>query len=374
MTALSDLTAKTTDVFIIGGGPAGLALAIAARLRNLEVTVADGSQPPIEKACGEGLMPDGLVALAKLGVNLPGAQSHPFRGIRFVSGSLSVEGGFPGAPGVGIRRTVLHSRMVERAQALGVALLWQTPVTGLHPEGVRLGERVVRSRWVVGADGNNSRVRSWAGLDAASQRKRLAFRRHYRISPWSEFMEVYWGASCQIYVTPVAADEICVAVASRNPQMRLDKALTMFPDLASRFRGAPCSSAERGAISLTRKLPRVHRGRVALVGDASGAVDCVTGEGLGLAFRQAEVLAECLARGELRNYQREHARLSLRPALMSRLLLALDWRMALRERVMRAFHAEPGLFTRMVAMHIGSLSPLNCAANGLALGLRMLHS
>jgi flavin-dependent dehydrogenase len=366
--------AKTTDVFIIGGGPAGLALAIAARLRNLEVTIADGSQPPIEKACGEGLMPDGLAALAKLGVNLPGDQSHTFRGIRFVSGRLSVEGSFPGAHGVGIRRTILHSAMVDRAQSLGVSLLWKTPVTGLHPEGVLLGERVVRSRWVVGADGNNSKVRTWAGLDAGSERQRVAFRRHYRISPWSEFMQVYWGASCQIYVTPIAADEICVAVASRDPQMRLDKALTMFPDLASRFHGATCSSAERGAISLTRKLRSVHRGRVALVGDASGSVDCITGEGLGLAFRQAEVLAECLAPAELRKYQREHARLSRRPALMSRLLLALDWRSSLRERVMRAFHSEPRLFTRMVAMHVGSLSPLNCALNGFALGLRMLYS
>jgi menaquinone-9 beta-reductase len=366
--------AKTTDVFVIGGGPAGLAFAIAARQRGLDVTVADGSSPPIEKACGEGLMPDGLDALAKLGINLPHDQSHSFRGIRFISGGLSVEGNFPHAQGLGIRRTVLHNAMVERAQAVGVSLLWQTPVTGLNQEGVLLGKHFVGSHWIVGADGNNSLACRWAGLERKSERKRIAFRRHYRIPPWSDWMELYWGTKCQIYVTPVASDEVCVAVASRDREMRLDRGLAMFPDLVSRLRGAAWSSIERGAISATSRLRSVHRGRVALVGDASGAVDCITGEGLGLAFRQAEVLAECLAAGDLQRYEQEHVRLGRRPALMSRLLLALDWKAPLRQRVMRAFHADPRLFGRMIAMHVGALSTLNCATNGLALGLRMLYS
>ena len=42
----------TTDVFVIGGGPAGLATAIAARQRGFDVVVADGAQPPIDKPCG----------------------------------------------------------------------------------------------------------------------------------------------------------------------------------------------------------------------------------------------------------------------------------------------------------------------------------
>src|ERR1022692_2180287 len=59
---------QPTDLFVIGGGPAGLAAAIAARLKGLNVTLADGARPPIDKACGEGLMPDGLAALRSLGV------------------------------------------------------------------------------------------------------------------------------------------------------------------------------------------------------------------------------------------------------------------------------------------------------------------
>lgn len=366
---------KATDIFIIGGGPAGLAAAIAARQRGFDVVVADGARPPIDKPCGEGLLPDGCAALDKLGIRVPEEDSHCFRGIRFVSGELSVDASFSNGFGIGVRRTALHRIMVARAEAVGVSLLWQTPVTALHSDGVRIGNEIVRSRWVVGADGGHSLVRQWAGLDRYfCNQTRFAFRRHYRVAPWSDCIEVHWGINCQIYVTPVAADEICVALVSQDSHLRLDAALAAFPEVASRLRDAEQSSIERGAISSTRKLQHAYAGRVALVGDASGAVDAITGEGLCLAFRQAQVLAECFTQGDLRRYQREHRSLARRPFLMSRLMLALDWKTSLRQRVMRAFNADPRLFARMLAMHVDSLSPADSAANGLALGWRMLRA
>jgi flavin-dependent dehydrogenase len=364
---------RETDVFIVGGGPAGLAAAIAARQRGFDVMIADGSRPPIDKPCGEGLMPDGRMALAKFGIEIPEAVSYPFRGIRFVSGGLNVDASFPQGPGIGVRRTVLHRTMVERAEAVGVRLLWRTPVTGLHSDGVLLDGRKVRSRWVVGADGGQSLVRRWAGLERfRNNRTRFAFRRHYRVAPWSDCMEIHWGPRCQIYVTPVANDEICVALVSHNPQLRLDYALKAFPQIASQLRNAEQTSAERGATSSTRKLVRVYQGQVVLVGDASGAVDSITGEGLCLTFRQADFLAECFAQDDLRNYQKRHRALSRRPAMMARLMLALDWSIPFRQKVMRVFESDPRLFRRMLAMHVGALSPMEFAASGFSLGLRML--
>jgi len=318
-------------------------------------------------------MPDGRAALAELGVSVPARDSHPFRGISFVSSGLRAEATFPSGVGLGVRRTVLHSLMVERAETLGVSLLWQTPVTGLHQEGVLLGKELVRSRWTVGADGGHSLVRKWTGLDRfVCDRTRFAFRRHYRTAPWNDCMELHWGPKCQIYVTPVASDEICLALVSSDPHLRLDAALPAFPELASRLRDAEVSSAERGATSSTRKLHQVYQGRVALVGDASGAVDSITGEGLCLTFRQAQVLAECFVANDLRRYQQEHRKLARRPAMMARLMLILDWKTSLRQRTMRAFNADPRLFHRMLAMHVGALSPLDFAANGLSLGWQML--
>jgi flavin-dependent dehydrogenase len=364
---------KETDVFVIGGGPAGLAAAIAARQRGLEVMVADGARPPVDKPCGEGLMPDGQRALAKLGVTVPAAESHAFRGIRFVSGGLRAEGTFPKGPGIGVRRTVLHRLMMERAEAAGVRMRWRSPVQALRPEGVVLADGVVRSRWVVGADGGQSLVRRWAGLEVYRvNRTRFAFRRHYRVAPWSDRMEIHWGPRFQIYLTPVAGDEICVALVSRDPHLRLDAALRSFPEIERRLREAEPSSVERGAISCTRMLESVYRGNVALVGDASGGVDSITGEGLCLTFQQAEVVAQCFAEGSLRRYEREHRALWRRPAMMAGLMLTLDWNAGLRQRVMRRLGTDPKVFGRMLAMHVGELSPMRFAANGAWLGWRML--
>ena len=364
---------RETDVFVIGGGPAGLAAAIAARQAGFSVVVADGTRPPIDKPCGEGLMPDGRAALENLGITIPAEDSHPFRGICFVSEGVSVSASFPQGSGIGVRRTVLHRIMIERAEEVGVSLLWQSPVSGLRPKGVLLGGQLVRSRWVVGADGGHSLVRKWAGLDRyTSNRKRFAFRRHYRLAGWNDCMELHWGPGCQLYITPVAEDEVCVALISRDPHLRLDAALAAFPDVSARLRGAQATSQERGAVSATRKLRIVCCGRVALIGDASGAVDAITGEGLCLAFRQAEALAESFRRNDLELYQRAHRKLARRPSLMAHLMLALDWKTSLRRQVMRTFRSDPRLFSRMLAMHVGASSPANLLTSGLALGWRAL--
>jgi flavin-dependent dehydrogenase len=117
---------------------------------------------------------------------------------------------------------------------------------------------------------------------------------------------------------------------------------------------APHATIERGAITANCSLPRVYRGRVALVGDASGSVDAITGEGLCLAFRQALALADALAAGDLKPYQAAHRRLVLRPTLMSRLLLAMDRQAWLREGALRAMASEPRIFHKMLSVHVAA--------------------
>src|SRR5215470_11032754 len=147
------------DVFVVGGGPAGLAAAIAARRTGLEVVVADGSEPPIDKACGEGLLPATLQALKRLGVRLDSRDGYPFHGIRFADHQSVVEASFPGLKAVVIRRTTLHARMLESAQSSGVQFLWRTEVTRLLDRAFNPGGRIIHTRWIGGADGANTRLR-----------------------------------------------------------------------------------------------------------------------------------------------------------------------------------------------------------------------
>ena len=363
-----------TDVFVIGGGPAGLAAAIAARQRGFEVLVADALQPPIDRTCGEGLLPDGLAALEQLGIHVPVASSHPFRGIRFLSASLSADASFPeGGSGVAVRRTTLHRLMIERAEQLGAGLMWRTAVTGISADGVHLADRIVRSRWIVGADGSNSRVRRWAGLDRGPRpRLRYAFRRHFSVAPWSDHMEVFWGDRCQGYATAVSREQVCVAIASHDPNLRLEEGLRALPRLRARLNGAEAVSTERGAVTGNREYQRVWRGNVALVGDASGTVDAITGEGLGLAFSQAVAMAESLSTADLRSYETSHRRLALRPLWMARLMLTLDGRPRLQHRTLQVFRKNPEIFRRVLALHLGATAPLRLVRDGLTLGWGLL--
>jgi 2-polyprenyl-6-methoxyphenol hydroxylase-like FAD-dependent oxidoreductase len=348
---------KQTDVFIVGGGSAGLATAIALRSRGFGVTVADPALPPIDKTCGEGLMPDALASLERLGVTLHPRHFFPFRGIRFVNAGASVDASFPNGTGAGIRRTHLHQALIDRAQDAGATLLWGVPVQGLTATGVTLDGGTVECRWVVGADGENSRVRQWAGLEGpGSKSLRFGFRRHYRIAPWTDCVEIYWGSGCQIYVTPIGREEMCVVAMSRDSHLRLDQALPMFPELFGRLKNAASTSTERGAISATRRLARVYRGRVVLVGDASGSVDAITGEGLRLCFDQSLALAQALADDDLDAYAAAHRQLARRPAFMAALMLSLGHSAWLRGRVLRALSSEPRIFASQIAMHVGAAS------------------
>src|ERR1051325_7918088 len=175
---------RSTDVFVIGGGPAGLAAAIAARRTGFDVVLADCAVPPIDKACGEGIMPDGVVAAHSLGIPLGQLGARPFQGIRFCEAGRSAEAHFPHGEGLGIRRTALHDFLAGHAAEIGIQIGWGLRIRGIEGSAVWTEDQSVQARWIIGADGANSRVRRWADLDASVyHRRRFGFSRHYALRP-----------------------------------------------------------------------------------------------------------------------------------------------------------------------------------------------
>jgi 2-polyprenyl-6-methoxyphenol hydroxylase-like FAD-dependent oxidoreductase len=231
----------------------------------------------------------------------------------------------------------------------------------------------VRTRWIVGADGGRSLVRRWCGLEAGTDcGRRFACRRHYRVRPWSGFTEIYWGRDMQAYVTPVGACEMCMVVISYGRRSAWEEAWREFPSLAKRMSAAVMTSAERGTLTGTHSLERVYRSNVALVGDASGSVDAITGEGLRLSFLHALALAEALEANDLGRYQAAHGKLARWPARMGRLMLYLGSHGGLRKRAMRAFSLHPELLGQLLAIHLGESSAAQLATATAQLGWGLL--
>ncbi|MEN3537238.1 NAD(P)/FAD-dependent oxidoreductase [Microbispora sp. ZYX-F-249] len=310
------------DVLVAGGGPAGLATAVHAALAGMEAVVVEPRPVPVDKACGEGLMPSGAAALADLGVAMP--DGRPFLGIRYVDGRHRVQAEFRDGPGLGVRRTALHAALALRARELGVRVVpGRVEVPHAAGEAVRVeltGGAVLGARWLVAADGLHSPIRARLGLELpAAGPRRYGLRRHYRVAPWTDFVEVHWAPGGEAYVTPVGDDLVGVAVLS-GERRTYDEHLAEFPGLLARLDGPPVTPV-RGAGPLRQRVRRRVAGRVLLVGDAAGYVDALTGEGISLALLSARALVGCLRAGRPEDYEIAWRRLSWRSRLLTAALV-----------------------------------------------------
>jgi flavin-dependent dehydrogenase len=290
------------DVAIVGAGPVGLAAAIEARLAGLSVMLVEQREGAIDKACGEGLMPGALPLLARLGVNPEG---HPLGGVTYRSGRRSVTHRFAASGGRGVRRTTLHAALSARANELGVRRV-TLRVTELvqTTDAVHLPE-IVSARYLLGCDGLHSTIARLAGLSLAAPRRarRFGVRQHYFVQPWSDNIEVYFGPSAELYVTPVSENVVGLAMLARQGT-DFDEALAAVPQLAAQLAGAGLASTRRGAGPFRQRTRARVRGRVLLVGDAAGYVDAITGEGLRLGFAQAADAVRAIAADRPKDYER----------------------------------------------------------------------
>ena len=317
------------DLLVAGGGPVGLATALYAARAGLDVGVREPRSGRIDKACGEGLMPAAVAALRDLDVPLVG---HPILGIRYLDPRWSAETPFRHGGGLGVRRTVLHDGLRERVSDSGIVTDHRA-VREVVDRGDHLLVDGEPTRYLIAADGLHSPVRRLLGLAGTpSRQRRYGLRCHVEVEPWTGFVEVHWASVGEAYVTPVAADQVGVAVCTteRRPLAEL---LAAFPLLAERLRGRMHTKA-RGAGPLRQRSRRRVAGRVLLVGDAAGYVDAITGEGIALGLAQARAAVTAVTDDQPQRYEREWRRISRSHDLMTKgLVLATSFAPVRREIV-----------------------------------------
>ena len=362
--------AVRADLLVVGGGPVGLAAAVEAAAAGLDVLVLEPRPGPVDKACGEALLPGALHAVRRLGVDPPGAD---LTGITYLTadGRTRATHRFRAGPGRGVRRTVLHQALAARAADVGVGTCGAR-VRGLAQDGggVRLllgpageqpgapvGPAVAEARWVLACDGLHSPVRRLVGLDRGSDGRRYGQRRHAAVAPWTSMVEVHWGPSVEAYVTPVGPGEVGVAVEGRRGT-GFEQALAELPALRERLAGAVWTTSPRGAGPLRQRVAARTAGRVLLAGDAAGYVDALTGEGLrvGLAAARAAVEAVSAAdrrpageqRAALERYERDWRALSRDYRLLTSALVGATRAPAVRRALVPVAGAAPWLFASAV--------------------------
>lgn len=335
----------TTDLVIVGGGPVGLATALYAARGGLTTIVLEPRDGDLDKACGEGLMPGGLAALAQLGIEPAGFR---LTGITYRAPGVRATTAFRAGPGRGVRRTVLHRALRMAALESGVELR-PCAATDLDTHGDRVvvacgAGSPVTTRHLIAADGLHSPTRRRLGLNLPAERRpRFGQRRHFRMAPWTDRVEVHWGPRAEAYVTPVAEDLVGVAVLSgeRRPYAIH---LEQFPELLERLDGAQPASQVRGAGPLRQRASSPVHGRVLLVGDASGYVDALTGEGISLGLAHGRAAVDAIIRGRPESYAADWRAVNRVPYAATDLLVRATRSTWIRKRIVPAAAAMPWLF------------------------------
>jgi geranylgeranyl reductase family protein len=369
--------ASRHDVVVVGGGPAGSALAAFLRQQGHEVLVLDAARFPRDKVCGEAVSPQAWPLLDAMGAEagIQARQPHPLRGMRLTSpDGTCFQGSYPAQsrPGFALRRLDLDAVLLAQARALGAEvqegtrvtkLLWRGgAVEGVEGEGPDGKPRRWTARLVVGADGRHSIVASRLRLRRAHARlRRFAVRGYWEgmegLADHGE-MHVGGGGYCGIApLSPTLANAAFVlpqskmAAAAGDVEGFYREGLrSRWPRLAERLHRAHLVERPRVIGPLAVESRALVAPGALLVGDAAGFYDPFTGEGITLALRTSELAARVV--GEA---------LAARDAAS-----AVSQGLEAYERSFRTATREKFRFNRLLQVAVGWPDAANLVARRLA--------
>jgi flavin-dependent dehydrogenase len=334
------------DLLIAGSGPVGLVTAIHAAEAGLKVVVIDPRIGAVDKACGEGLMPQAIEHLERIKVNPPGKD---LIGIKYNSVTRSATANFSGKPGRGVRRTTLSNHLSQRASELNISFV-EGRVTDIEQNNDWVKAAGIKSRYLIGADGLHSTVRTLLNLNLQPKKsasRRYGLRQHFAIEPWSEYVEVYWLPNAELYVTPV--DDMTVGIAILGSEtVNFWETVSQLPDLERSLRAAKPISKLRGAGPLRQNLTSRTLGRSLLVGDAAGYVDALTGEGMRVGFEEGRVAVQSILSESPSAYEAEWHHITRSYRILVTGLLWASSNHLVRPLIVPAASTLPSVFRKIV--------------------------
>ncbi len=315
---------SSTDVLVVGCGPAGAATATWLARAGREVTVLDAAEFPRDKTCGDGLTPRAMLEVDRLGlggwarerITIEGLDLRGFGHRRRVPWPAGEHGG----TGSAVRRTVFDDRLRRTAVEAGAVVLDGVRVTGVERgdddevSAVRVGDDRIACRTVVVADGVRSPVgrllgRTWHRDTVYAVAARSYVRSSRHDHPWiGSDLELRDEAGAiqpgYGWVFPLGDGEVnlgvgALATSARPANVAVKELLQHY---ARSVRGDWALEGEPRAVT-SALLPMggavsgVAGRNWAAVGDAAACVNPLNGEGIDYALEGGRLLAELILAG-----------------------------------------------------------------------------
>jgi geranylgeranyl reductase family protein len=309
------MSTERCDVLVVGAGPAGSALAASLASSGRSVILLEASCHPRPKACAEYASPRIAEELERLGLPEGSWRGDALAvsGMRVIRGDEAVDIRYVDARGLrpawGLDRTRFDAALAAHAETSGARLLDRTSfvaaerLDGEWRATLRSGrtQGVIRSRWLIGADGARSRVAHRLGVERPVRiPRRLGLVAHYESEPeLADHGEMHVGRHHYVGLAPLADGRLNVGMAlpmedGGSAEARFAAAIESLPEVARRLAGKRRLTPIRGASPIGHRVSRAAGPGWLLIGDAAGFIDPFTGEGIYRALRSARAAADAL--------------------------------------------------------------------------------
>ncbi len=388
---------EDVDYVVLGGGLAGLSLAISLHQKGARVCLFERSKEPNDKPCGEGLMPPGVQALETLGLSSCLANIEPTRlqGIRYIHGQTIATGHFGLEPAYAIRRIKFDKALRQKAHAIQLPIFWgRARFIKQTSEHIYVSnhQSCVRGRFLFACDGLHSQTRQQVlSKEKKKKRARLAQRFGMRCHLPTEsipkhlqnnYVQIWLADEYELYMTPGKEETGCAILLEQDrlkhegsPDIQVDRILKE----TLGFEPAALTSKLKTTGALEQPHTPAAIGRVFFVGDAAGYVDALTGEGMSLALGDVQDLIDIFMTAA-NTYSPEqcatnyHQRRKARQAthqIFTKTLLKVKRHPRLMSHVVQTLARHPTQFDQLISLSHEPLSIKHLKA--LSFGLNLLR-